>query len=383
MAAASRATGWLVVTHLRGQDATRAESSKPAVRTPLADDLDIGSVTFAAPDRLLFTRLRTNLGVWTVPIGSGKVDLSKAALVEPDATSFVVSRRWHARVGDEPREKRELVWVTIDAGAGAESIGQSVANVPGKPFESTGSSVALSPDGRRVIVATRSADSKDEFVVRDLTTGADTRVPMPQASTGMQTGARTTWTPAGRLLYASGGVETLQIYDWPADGSSNGRPLVAGMSAQMRRDGEEVLFIRDERQRLRLYRAPILADGTAGKAELVFAGADEPFVRWFDLSPDGTLLAFTRTDPTTGQLELFVDDVSGFARAPAGDVHRRDAAALFARRPSALFPVRHANGIHAAHPRRAERGDGHAETAWRHRAANAVRPQAARAAGRH
>ena len=49
-----------------------------------------------------------------------------------------------------------------------------------------------------------------------------------------------------------------------------------------------------------------LADGTAGKAEPVFAGADEPSVRWFDISADGTLLAFTVTDATTSQLNIFV-----------------------------------------------------------------------------
>ena len=277
----------------------------------------------------MFSRVRTNIGVWTVPFGNGKVDLAKAVLVEPDATSFVVSDEGTLVSSIEAREKRELVWVTPDAGATPNRSISSTATMRGTPFESLSSAVALSPDGRRAVVTARASGGKHELLVRDLTTGTDTRVPMPQASTGMQTGARVTWTPAGRLLYASGGVETMQIYDWPADGSGNGRPLVAGKSAKMRRDGQEVLFIRDE-QRLRLYRAPILADGTAGKAELVFAGADEPSVQWFDISADGTLLAFTTTAATTGpgQLNIFVATYPDL-RERRQVSQRRDAAPLF------------------------------------------------------
>ena len=144
------------------------------------------------------------------------------------------------------------------------------------------------------------------LLVRDLSTGTDTRVPMPQASPGMQTGPGVTWTPAGRLLYASGGVDTMQIYDCPADGSGSGRPLVAGMSARYATTGRRCSS--SATNSARAVPRPILADGTAGNAELVFAGADERRVPWFDISADGTLLAFTTIDAMTGpgQLNIFV-----------------------------------------------------------------------------
>ena len=66
------------------------------------------------------------------------------------------------------------------------------------------------------------------------------------------------------------------------------------------------LFSRDERSHNRLYRAPIRPDGTAGDAVPVFPGTDDPSVRFFDLSPDGTLLAFTDIERVNNRLNIFV-----------------------------------------------------------------------------
>ena len=38
----------------------------------------------------------------------------------------------------------------------------------------------------------------------------------------------------------------------------------------------------------------------------MFPGADEPTVRYFDLSPDESLLAYTAADPLTDQQNVFV-----------------------------------------------------------------------------
>jgi Tol biopolymer transport system component len=178
--------------------------------------------------------------------------------------------------------------------------------VPGAPFEVGLTSLALSPDGRRAAFSTRAADGGDEYLVRDLATGRDTRVPLPTASTGVSTGGVIAWTPAGRLLYPAGGVEALQIYDWPADGSATGRPLVSGVVAQMTSAGTEIVFNRDERSHFRLYRAPIRPDGTAGETVPVFPAPGDPSARYFDLSPNGTLLAFTDAEPVSGRLNIFV-----------------------------------------------------------------------------
>jgi Tol biopolymer transport system component len=204
------------------------------------------------------------------------------------------------------RLRRELVWVAQGAGSGATTSTQTIAPVPGPAFEMGLPSLALSPDGRRAAFSTRAADGGEEYRVRDLATGRDTRVPLPTASTGVSTGGIIGWSPAGRLLYPAGGVEALRIYDWPADGSAIGRPLVFGVVAQMTPDGRELLFSRDERSHFRLYRSPIQSDGSAGESVRVFPAADDPSAEHFDLSPDGKLLAFTGRAPANNQLNVFV-----------------------------------------------------------------------------
>jgi serine/threonine-protein kinase len=300
----------IVTTHLRGEDAVRLDLVDGDARAPLADDPDIDVARFRAPDELLFVRVRRNPGVWVVPFGGGRTDLTRATLLEAGARDFSVSSEGTLVSFVPPRERRELVWVAHASallGPGKTASTRSIATMLGAPFEAAPSlGLALSPDGRRAAFATRAADGGEEYFVRDLATGRDTRVPAPKTSTSVSTGGLIAWTPVGRLLYPAGGVEALQIYDWPADGSASGRPLVGGVTAQMTPKGTEILFSRDERSRYRLYRAPIRPDGTAGDAVPVFPATDDPNVRHFDLSPDGTLLAFTDIEPVTNRLNIFV-----------------------------------------------------------------------------
>jgi hypothetical protein len=279
-------------------------------RTPLTQDLDINIVDYRPPDQLLFARVRRNAGVWVVPFLGDRVDLTQATLLEAGAVDFSVSREGTLISTVPARNRHELVWMAqsvAPAGPGATTSTRTTATVPGTPFEIGAlRSLAISPDGRRVAIATRAADGGEGFVVRDLSTGRDTRIPPPKVSTSVATGGRIAWTTTGRLLYPAGGVEDVQIYDWPADGSAGGRLLVPGLAAQMTVDGREVIFSRDERSHLRLYRAPIRPDGTAGDAVPVFSAGDDPNVRYFDLSPDGKLLAFTTIERVDGRNNVFV-----------------------------------------------------------------------------
>ena len=300
----------IVTTHGRGMDAARLEIVDGGKRTPLADDLDIDIADFRAPDQLLFVRVRRNPGVWVVPFtGGSRVDLTQATLIEPGARDFTVSHEGTLVSLVPAKAPQDLVWVTSGStpSAGGATSRRTTTSVPGSSFEvSLGSSLQLASDDRRAAIGTKGADGGDEYLVRDLATGRDTRVARPKASTGFSTGALVNWTPAGRLLYPAGGVEALQIFDWPADGSSNGRRLIDGVMGQMDAKRHELLFSRDERSQMRLYRAPIRPDGSAGDAVQVFPASDEVSVRYFELSPDARLLAFARLEPGTNQLNVFV-----------------------------------------------------------------------------
>ena len=144
------------------------------------------------------------------------------------------------------------------------------------------------------------------FIVRDLATGADTRIPPPQAPSIMVNGSGTvSWTPSQRLLYATGGIESWRLYDWPSDGSTGSKVLVEGLSARMPADASELFYLHDERGTYRLFQAKILPDGTIGTPSPVFADADVR-VRGFDVSPDGRLLAFTQENTDTQLLNVVV-----------------------------------------------------------------------------
>ena len=178
----------IVTTHLRGQDAVRLDLVDGGARTPLADDLDIDIVRFRAPAELLFVRVRRNPGVWVVPFDGGRIDLTRATLLEAGARDFSVSGEGTLVSSVPARERRELVWVehgSAPAGPGkTASTTRSVATMPGAPFEVGLSSLALSPDGRRAAFATRAADGGEEYLVRDLATGRDTRVPRAEGLDG-------------------------------------------------------------------------------------------------------------------------------------------------------------------------------------------------------
>ena len=285
-----------VTTHVRGDDGARLDVIAGHRRTPLASPRDINSVRFQPPDRLLFVRIGVNAGVWVAPLGAS-LDLARATLLEPGAIDFDAAADGTLVANFLPKDRRELIWVTRRG---------EITALPGLPFDTGTGDIALSPDRRRAVLSVRAADLTAHFVVRDLTTGSDTPIPAPEAVTVMTTSATVSWTPAQRLLYGAGGIESWRIHDWPSDGSTGGRVLTDGLGARMVADGSQVLFLRDERGALGLFRAPVQTDGSLGPAAPVFAERDAPHIRTFDVSPDGRLLAFSTTNSDMPQLNVIV-----------------------------------------------------------------------------
>src|SRR5262249_10914684 len=161
-----------VTTHVRGADASRADLVDGDRRTPLSSDQDVTVIAFVPPNQLLFLRIETNPGAWAAPFDGQTLDLTKAVLIEPRATALDASRDGTLVSGIPERERRELVWVSRTG---------TIAAIPGSAFESARPSIALSVDGKRAALSVTMPDGKDEFVVRDLTMGADTRLPTPRA----------------------------------------------------------------------------------------------------------------------------------------------------------------------------------------------------------
>ena len=277
----------LLTVHLRGEvDGQRVDIVENSRRTPLSSDGDVWTPRFVLPNHLMFVRRQTNPGVWVAPFGGGALDLTRASMVQPGAADFDAAREGTLLVRFPPKEGHDLVWVTRSG---------AMTSVPGSAREMTPSAFGLAPDGGRALISIVGSDFREEVVVRDLATGVDTRVPPPRPVNAVTTGAAVSWAPGGRLFFSVGGVEASEIFDWPADGSTGGRKVVAGTSARMAAGRPEIYFTRDEGGAWRLRRAALRPDGTVETPEPVFPGTAEPGVRSFDLSQDGRLLAFTDT----------------------------------------------------------------------------------------
>jgi serine/threonine-protein kinase len=283
--------------HVLGEDdAQRLDIVENGRRTSLSSDTDMWFQRFVPPNHLLFIRRLTNPGVWTAPFENGALDLTRAAMFLPGAIDFDTARDGTLLAKFPARDRHSLVWLTRSG---------HTTPLPGPALEITNnSSFELAPDDGRVLISTVGPDFRADVVVRDLATGTDTLVPPPRQAGAMTFGASVSWAPWGRLFFGVGGVGTSEIYDWPADGSTGGRRLMAGMNARMTADGKEIYFTRDEKG-ARLRRATLGPNGTAEESEAVFPANAEPTVRWFDVSPDGHLLAFTDRRLTDGP-DIFV-----------------------------------------------------------------------------
>jgi len=152
-----------------GASAPRRRSLANGRREPVTGGQDVNSVRLGSPGRLLFLRVGANDGLWATALTRNTIDLSKGSLLEPGAVEFDAAS--DSLIAIFPaKDRRELVWL---------SRGGVTTDIAGAPFDTSTGDIALSPDGRRAVLAMRGPNLTGYFVVRDLETGADTRVPQP------------------------------------------------------------------------------------------------------------------------------------------------------------------------------------------------------------
>ncbi|HJZ73346.1 MAG TPA: protein kinase [Vicinamibacterales bacterium] len=317
----------IVLTHVRQRDGHRHELYDGSRRIVLSSDGAIGSMKFAAPNRLVFGRVDANRGVWALPFSAGALDLSRAALVQAGVGTFDVGGNTLVAVlSSEAPAKSEIVWVD------RKGV-QMPAAGPAVEFAGLGlglNRVALAPDGRRMAYV---AGPTAEVFVRDLGSGIETRLTFDPTRKGAPS-----WFPKGeRLLYsAEPAADNTRIVGLASDGSSKPQPLVDGTAGRVSPDGRYLAFITDTSGRQRLRYAPLAPDGTVGASEPLFNGEEEPDVRTFDVSPDGALLAYVALSPDR-RLDLFVTPFphAGARSKVAGDAWQP----RFARETGELFYV--------------------------------------------
>jgi eukaryotic-like serine/threonine-protein kinase len=291
----------VVSVHRRRDEPNRVElidAGGSRRRTVLTSDPAVGVVQHAAQDYLVFLRFDANEGLWAVPFGDGTLDLTKAVLIAPGATAFDAAKDGSlVFVSPAATPKSGLVWVDRKG---------AVSPIAGSALErSRGCCPALSPDGRRAAFFV-DADTRPNLVVRDLETGVDVRLAL-ETSNRLRGGVLLpAWFPASdRMVYRSGPPDAPKIAEWRADGTSVPREITAGRFARLSPDGNQLLYLLDDRGRGRFRYATLSADGAIGAAQKLWPGDDEPNVSWFDVSPDGSVLAYAVTEPD-GQSNIFL-----------------------------------------------------------------------------
>ena len=289
----------IVARHARSDDSEHLEVVEGGRATALTDDRLIGDVEYRAPGILLFVRRGANKGVWAVPFDKPPMDFSRAVLLAAGATGYAASADGTLVHITAPLAASELVWATRTGDLSA---------VPGAAIELPHQDLRLSPEGNRAAFI---VGGNTIVVVRDLRTGVETRLTAPNSGDATRTSQSTcpTWFPAGdRILYGSGAAEATALYSKEATGAGTARKLIAGLCGVVSPDGRELYYNTDERGLSRLRRAPIAPDGTIGAPSPLLPAEDESDVGWFDVSADGTLLAYEAKQQDQ-QINIWITDV--------------------------------------------------------------------------
>jgi len=251
---------------------------------------------YAPSGYILYQRYPVSPGVWAVPFSLAKLEVTG----EP----FLV-----AADGSEPSAAADGTLVYL-RGASSERYQMAWVDRRGDVVEKLGAPEGLnptpgvSPDGRRVAVATR-GNEDDNIWIYDRERGTKTRLTFGEESDYMPV-----WTRAGDRVAFSTGKSTSDYSNWivAADGTSAPEKLGEGLFVDFAPGDKEIALVMfDERSRMLLARQEL-----GGKSEpqpLFESSAHQIYPR---ISPDGKYVAYVSDE--TGRNEVYVKrwpDASG------------------------------------------------------------------------
>ena len=285
----------IVISHRQRGDGLVIELVSGATRTPLISDQDVAEAVYVQPGHLLVRRRGVNAGLWGLPFTGGATDLGKATLIQQDAVVFTAAGDGTIVAGLPRPRMSDLVWLDK---SGATSP------APGAAMEIWSPTMSLSPDRRHLAFAAGREDGM-RVVIRNLDTGADTKLTAPDTETvrgaafGVFGPGLPEWFPSGdRVVYGMGPIPGSLVVQ-PVDGSTAPRKLTVGRTGLVTPDGRTLIFIVDDRGRGLLRKATLELDGTVGTPQPLLTDGSDPDVQQIALSRDGRSLAFSSRHSST------------------------------------------------------------------------------------
>ncbi|MCC6652870.1 MAG: serine/threonine-protein kinase [Candidatus Eisenbacteria bacterium] len=245
------------------------------------------SPAFDGAGHLLFLCRGANEGVWGVNYDLNSRRASGVPfLLERGARSLSVSQAgaYVFTLSRSNAEEQEFCWLDLSGRFGL-ALGKSHRGLRNP---------RLSPDGGRLLF--QADESSTHVWVADLRTGTETKLTF-----GEQNEVLPAWYPdASRLLYVRSRSLQGTAVAVNADGSGGEKTLAtktAGDASvfwiQPSPDGKRYVGVFDRNGAGLLRVAEANPDGTPGEFRPLFANGTEPDVKTAELSPDGSLLAYT------------------------------------------------------------------------------------------
>ena len=303
----------LVAVHLREADAIRTDLLTGRDRRGFVTEPTARDLRYAEPGTLLFRRVGDNKGLWATTFSDTAPDLTQATLIHAGATNYSVSANGTLIVRSDAVPAVRLFWLSRNG----EST--TTTSIPGTPISEMQQVFATSPAGDRLVYVAGLRPQVNLFI-RDLTTGADTRLDTATPSAPQTIGGSDqyllypSWFPRGdRVTYTLGPVEAMTLISQPADGSGGPTKMIEGMWGRVSADSTWFVWLEDERGRSRVHYAPLDATGRLGDKKR-FTAIESLDVRAIDLSPDGKLLAYSVRDPAGPSSIHMIDFPNATAR---------------------------------------------------------------------
>jgi len=286
----------LVSVHVREADAIRTDLLTGDDRRVFVTELTARDVRYAEPGTMLFRRVGDNKGLWATRFSHTAPDLSQATLIQADVTNYSVSTNGVLLVRSDAVSSLSLSWLMRNGDS------TTTTSIPGAPISDMQPVFAASPSGDRVVYIA-GARPQVHLFIRDLTTGADTRLDTGTSAAPQTVGGSDQyllypgWFPRGdRVVYTLGPVEAMTLISQSADGGGGRSKMIDGMWGRFTPDGKWFVWLEDERGRSRVHYAPVEANGELGEQKQ-FTAIENLDVRAIDLSADGKLLAYSVRDP--------------------------------------------------------------------------------------